>query len=528
MKKNKLAKRIQIILVTVFVIAIGTMIVGVLSNNNAMAVTCVSGCTDTTLTLVQDSYDSAYHYYTCSGCDEQTSEKHTLSEEYCVGISDDDSSHDWYRNCDCGLEIWLATGACVPDSNSICIYCKEYTSNIGGDDGEETHTCTYKYVYEEDDGSYHTINKVCTECGAEEYYDRVYHNFGEYSDNEDGTHSAICADCDYELTENHTGGNHENGGECAKCEVIYELHGETTELSGEYIDITGTTHTPLYKCSHEGCDKTFEGEPEQHTEAIKEGKTATCTESGISDKTFCSDCGEILKEQAILPALGHSFTNYLSNNDATCENDGTKTAKCDRCDETDTVRDYGSQITHIFETYTDNGDGEHSAICEMCEYELIEPHSYENGECTKCGFKEVVLEITSEIYIINGEYITNVQPRTTVSKFKSNIETNATEIKLYNSNNEELSSSDQIETGTKLELIKGEQIKKFTIIVKGDVNGDGDADFQDIVKINQAILNKVTLEEIYSIAADVNGDGEKDLKDLVKINRFRLYKITEL
>ena len=32
-------------------------------------------------------------------------------------------------------------------------------------------------------------------------------------------------------------------------------------------------------------------------------------------------------------ALGHSFTNYISNGD------GTKSAQCDRCDEVDTIQD---------------------------------------------------------------------------------------------------------------------------------------------------------------------------------------------
>ena len=40
--------------------------------------------------------------------------------------------------------------------------------------------------------------------------------------------------------------------------------------------------------------------------------------------------------------LGHSFTEYVSNNDATYTEDGTKTAQCDRCTITDTQIDVGS------------------------------------------------------------------------------------------------------------------------------------------------------------------------------------------
>ncbi|MCR4593927.1 MAG: leucine-rich repeat protein [Clostridiales bacterium] len=41
-------------------------------------------------------------------------------------------------------------------------------------------------------------------------------------------------------------------------------------------------------------------------------------------------------------ALGHSFTNYKSNHDATLTQDGTKTAVCDRCDAEDTKTDEGT------------------------------------------------------------------------------------------------------------------------------------------------------------------------------------------
>ncbi len=69
------------------------------------------------------------------------------------------------------------------------------------------------------------------------------------------------------------------------------------------------------------------------------GGEATCTEAAV-----CELCGESYGE-----ALGHSFTNYVSNNNATCAADGTKTAKCDNCDVTDTIADEGSREAHTFD-----------------------------------------------------------------------------------------------------------------------------------------------------------------------------------
>ena len=69
---------------------------------------------------------------------------------------------------------------------------------------------------------------------------------------------------------------------------------------------------------------------------------------------------------------GHSFTNYVSDNNATCTEDGTKTAKCDRCDATDTIPDPGTAKGHTWSTWiTDQEanygkDGHKFRVCTVC------------------------------------------------------------------------------------------------------------------------------------------------------------------
>ena len=69
---------------------------------------------------------------------------------------------------------------------------------------------------------------------------------------------------------------------------------------------------------------------------------------------------------------GHSFTNYVSDNNATCTKDGTKTAKCDRCEATDTVSNPGSKKSHQWGAYqsdhnaTCTKDGTKTAKCNNC------------------------------------------------------------------------------------------------------------------------------------------------------------------
>lgn len=94
--------------------------------------------------------------------------------------------------------------------------------------------------------------------------------------------------------------------------------------------------------------------PLKHTaaDAVEENRTeATCENDGGYDLVvYCSNCGEkISSEHKTIAALGHKYSNYVSNNDATCTKDGTKTAYCEHgCGKTDTITDKGSAIGHDY------------------------------------------------------------------------------------------------------------------------------------------------------------------------------------
>ena len=229
--------------------------------------------------------------------------------------------------------------------------------------------------------------------------------------------------------------------ECTRCELVEEgtvqahtqseeatcLHGKTCEVCGLFYGealghdivkdnegnfVYGHDETSHWKkCSR--CDEHID------TQSHAGGK-ATCL-----DKAVCADCGVEYGE-----ALGHSFTNYVSNNDATCTKDGTKTAKCDRCDETDTITDVGSMTDHRIVTdpavsptcitggYT---EGSHCGDCGkvIVEQRAILPdanaHKWDDGvttpatckeagkivyTCAFCGeTKEIVLQINSNAHV---------------------------------------------------------------------------------------------------------------------------------
>ena len=150
--------------------------------------------------------------------------------------------------------------------------------------------------------------------------------------------------------------------------------------------MTSATCTEEAKCKAEGCTYTEKALGHSYQDIVTK---PTCLEKGYTTHT-CIRCEDNYVDSYI-DELGHSFTEYISNDDATCTQDGTKTAHCDRCDQTDTVIDEGSMLGHTEEiiegkeaTCLEAGLTE-GKYCLICRTTLIEQeeipvlgHNYED------------------------------------------------------------------------------------------------------------------------------------------------------
>lgn len=74
---------------------------------------------------------------------------------------------------------------------------------------------------------------------------------------------------------------------------------------------------------------------------------------------------------------------------------------------------------------------------------------------------------------------------------------------------------DSVSTGGQVLLYTEDDVlvKRYTIVIKGDVNGDGIADGTDAVVINAAAAGMLSLDECFKKAADTDGDGSIMEKD---------------
>lgn len=119
------------------------------------------------------------------------------------------------------------------------------------------------------------------------------------------------------------------------CAVNGHKGGKATCIKKAVCTVCGKEYGEVDPTNHEG-----------ETE-LRNVKKATCTEDGNTGDTYCKSCGTKIKDGKVIKALGHKFTKYVSDNNATTTKDGTKTARCDNgCGTKNTVVDKGSKKTN--------------------------------------------------------------------------------------------------------------------------------------------------------------------------------------
>ena len=140
-------------------------------------------------------------------------------------------------------------------------------------------------------------------------------------------------------------------------------------------------------------DKTVIGKHEHQWVAGEVTKEPTCTETGVRIDTCISDETKSFTRTVELPLREHEFKDYFPDGNASCENDGTKTAKCvwyDQCGKEDTLPNEGSRLPHtvvtdeaVAPTYTHTGltEGSHCSVCnEVLEAQEIVPMLEKSAE----------------------------------------------------------------------------------------------------------------------------------------------------
>lgn len=84
-------------------------------------------------------------------------------------------------------------------------------------------------------------------------------------------------------------------------------------------------------------------------------------------------------------------------------------------------------------------------------------------------------------------------------------------------------ASGQVGTGMTVEFAPADKVtQKLTVVVTGDINGDGNCTLTDMVQLRAHLLKKNTLKNAALQAADINGDGSCTLTDMVQLRAHLL------
>lgn len=236
-----------------------------------------------------------------------------------------------------------------------CIGFDDYVGDANGSNrGYPQLTMFHEHVwgdYKCDSAGTETAKCLCYNCDGINTRSHE-HVFGEYIVNEDKlTETGVCA-CGEKDTRPHT---HVFGDYTYNNDADCEKNGTMTAVcTGKNCGVKDTVNDPNHKASgHNFGDYVLD-------------------ENGLTETAHCKNSG-CEKTETIEHV--HSWGEYVYNNDAECEKDGTMTAHCTKegCKATDTVKDPNHKATgHSFGEWKSNGDakffknGTESRVCEHC------------------------------------------------------------------------------------------------------------------------------------------------------------------
>ncbi len=318
-------------------------------------------------TWVWHKDDADKHWKKCSVCgrkDSTTEESH----DFATTVKDDPTYH--WTVCECGATTNKVTHT--------------YESNVyvNNEDGTHSQICTDDSCkYEKKTECQFTVKSDDTKhweecvCGAKK--GEKDHDFGAYSDNENGTHSRICAnaDCKYEETKTcsytYESDDANHWEECTLCHAKKNVTGHSF---GAYSDNKDGTHS--HTCTFEACQKTVTGNHDD------QGSLKNLGADG--HKKTCSACAA---------EVGESIKHTQGDGEwKTNDEQHWKGCACGYAD-----ADGLAPVNHKWKDYTVEGD-EHSHECSECgkvvsatheatEWKQDDENDKHYQECEFCGTK---------------------------------------------------------------------------------------------------------------------------------------------
>ena len=130
--------------------------------------------------------------------------------------------------------------------------------------------------------------------------------------------------------------------------------------------------------------------------------------------------------------------------------------------------------------------------------------------------------LSTKKYTVGDKYITGITPGTKAADFLAGLSVDGGTVKLVGADGKQ--NQGLAATGNKVEVyVDNKKKTSYEVVIYGDVNGDGEINVLDMIKVNRHILGLDKLSGVYLAAADANRkeDGLNVL-DMIYINRHAL------
>ena len=124
--------------------------------------------------------------------------------------------------------------------------------------------------------------------------------------------------------------------------------------------------------------------------------------------------------------------------------------------------------------------------------------------------------------------IKNIKENTLIEDILSKINTNGIVSVLDKEDSVIEDNTNKVGTGYKLKIELPSQTLHYIMSVRGDINGDGQVNINDVIKIARFVINNDEVNGIeYIYAGDVNDNSKIDINDIIKLSKYVINK-TEL
>lgn len=129
--------------------------------------------------------------------------------------------------------------------------------------------------------------------------------------------------------------------------------------------------------------------------------------------------------------------------------------------------------------------------------------------------------VSGSAYDRDGNLVKNVKQSTTVQSLLSQFKNESLEVRDKDGN--VIRGTTDVGTGATINLYNGSTVvDSVTVVVLGDVDGNGIVDTTDYVRVKAAFLDTITMNEAERSAADVDQNGSIEKSDYMSIKSYFL------